>query len=96
MNFPGRQRVAGLLPCGARSLVTQIYDRGLLKPPELAKLQRVFDAACRERNLEPGSEAARDMALTLLALFNAGMTDEDILLGAVDVPRQARPDDLKT
>lgn len=53
-----------------------IYDRGLLKPAEVAILQRVFDEACRQREAHPESPEAREIALTLLALHNAGMADE--------------------
>ena len=64
-----------------------VYDRGLLKPSEIACLQRVFDAACDKRQALPGSEDAREIALTILALHNAGMTGEADLLDAVSFPR---------
>lgn len=64
-----------------------VYDRGLLKPREIARLQRVFDEACRRREALPDSDEAREIALTLLALHNAGMVDEDALIGAVAFPR---------
>ncbi|TPK41355.1 hypothetical protein FJ492_20390 [Mesorhizobium sp. B2-5-4] len=60
-----------------------IYDRGLLKPDEVATLQRVFDEACRRREAHPESAKARELALTLLALYNAGMVDEEMLTEAV-------------
>ncbi len=66
---------------------TSIYNRGLLKPGEIAKLQRVFDVACTTRAVMPHSAAARDVALTILALHNAGMVDEDLLLDAVAFDR---------
>ncbi|MEI9412102.1 hypothetical protein [Mesorhizobium salmacidum] len=64
-----------------------IYDRGLLKPGEVATLQRVFDEACRRREAHPESAEARELALTLLALYNAGMVDEEMLTEAVGFRR---------
>ncbi|QPC89910.1 hypothetical protein [Mesorhizobium sp. INR15] len=64
-----------------------VYDRGLLKPADIARLQRVFDEACKQREAEPESSEARELALTLLALHNAGMTDEDMLMEAVSFRR---------
>jgi len=64
-----------------------VYDRGLLKPAEVATLQRVFDEACRRREAHPESAEAREIALTLLALHNAGMIDEDMLMEAVGFRR---------
>ena len=51
-----------------------VYDRGLLKPADIARLQRVFDEACQRRQAHPDSAEAREIALTLLALHNAGMS----------------------
>ena len=64
-----------------------VYDRGLLKPAEVATLQRVFDEACRQREAHPESAEARELALTLLALHNAGMVEEDMLKEAVGFRR---------
>ncbi|MBB6409783.1 hypothetical protein [Mesorhizobium sangaii] len=64
-----------------------VYDRGLLKPAEVATLQRVFDEACRRREAHPESAEARELALTLLALHNAGMVEEDMLMQAVGFRR---------
>ena len=64
-----------------------VYDRGLLKPAEVATLQRVFDEACRRREVHPESAEAREIALNLLALHNAGMIDEDMLREAVGFRR---------
>jgi|EP01110_Echinostelium_bisporum_P002348 hypothetical protein len=64
-----------------------VYDRGLLKPADIARLQRVFDEACRRREAHPESPEAREIALTLLALHNAGMVDEDMLMEAVGFRR---------
>ncbi|KAA3441830.1 hypothetical protein C7I87_33710 [Mesorhizobium sp. SARCC-RB16n] len=64
-----------------------IYDRGLLKPDEVATLQRVFDEACRRREAHPESAEARELALTLLALYNAGMVEEEMLTEAVGFRR---------
>jgi hypothetical protein len=64
-----------------------VYDRGLLKPADIAKLQRVFDEACRRREASPDSAEAREIALNLLALHNAGMVEEDMLMEAVGFRR---------
>lgn len=66
-----------------------VYDRGLLKPDEVARLQRVFDEACRRRQALPDSRMAREIALTILTLHNAGMTDEATLVDAASVGPQA-------
>ncbi|AZO49799.1 MAG: hypothetical protein EOS54_14540 [Mesorhizobium sp.] len=64
-----------------------VYDRGLLKPADIARLQRVFDEACRRRQAHPDSTEAREIALNLLALHNAGMVEEDMLMEAVGFRR---------
>ena len=64
-----------------------IYDRGLLKPDDIARLQRVFDEACRRRDVHPDSVEAREIALNLLALHNAGMVEEDMLMETVGFRR---------
>ncbi len=64
-----------------------VYDRGLLRPADIARLQRVFDEACKRREAHPDSTEAREMALNLLALHNAGMVDEDMLMEAVGFRR---------
>ena len=64
-----------------------IYDRGLLKPADIARLQRVFDEVCLRRTAQPDSPEAREIALTLLALHNAGMVEEDMLMEAVGFRR---------
>ncbi|RUW58125.1 hypothetical protein [Mesorhizobium sp. M7A.F.Ca.US.008.03.1.1] len=64
-----------------------VYDRGLLKPADIAKLQRVFDEACRRREAHADSAEAREIALNLLALHNAGMVEEDMLMEAVGFRR---------
>jgi hypothetical protein len=66
-----------------------VYDRGLLKPEEIARLQRAFDEACRRRQADPDSALGHEIALTLLTLHNAGMTDEATLIDAASVQRQA-------
>ncbi len=60
-----------------------IYHRGVLKPAEIATLKRVFDAACKAGQIDPESDRARETALNILALFNAGLVDEESLRGAV-------------
>ena len=64
-----------------------VYDRGLLKPGDIARLQRVFDEACLRREARPDSPEAREIALNLLALHNAGMVDEEMLMQAVGFRR---------
>lgn len=64
-----------------------VYDRGLLKPADIARLQRVFDEACLRRAARPDLPEAREIALTLLALHNAGMVDEEMLTDAVGFRR---------
>ena len=68
-------------------MTKSVYDRGLLKPAEVATLQRVFDEACRQREAHPESAEARELALTLLALHNAGMVEEDMLMEVVGFRR---------
>jgi hypothetical protein len=46
-------------------------------------LRRVLEAACLKRQVDPDSANGNDLALTLLALFNAGMVDEASLTDAV-------------
>ena len=60
-----------------------VHDRGILKPSDIAKLQRIFDEACALVEASPDSEEAREIALTILALHNAGMVDEETLRDAV-------------
>ena len=64
-----------------------IHDRGLHRPADIALLQRVFDEVCRRREVLPETPEAREIALTLLALYEGGMTDEAILLSATAFPR---------
>lgn len=64
-------------------MTRSIDNRGLLRPFEIERLTRVLLSACTQRGIDPDSEGARDLALNLLALHNAGMTDEDMLVNAV-------------
>ncbi|MBX3570542.1 MAG: hypothetical protein KF914_20960 [Rhizobiaceae bacterium] len=66
-----------------------VYDRGLLTPADIGRLQRVFDEACRRLKAAPDSAEAREVALTLLALHNAGMVDEETLVDAASALRPA-------
>lgn len=68
-------------------MAKSIQDRGLLTPRELATLQRVFDGACEAHRVMPDSTEAGEIALTLLALHNAGMQDEGELHAAVGFRR---------
>lgn len=60
-----------------------IDQRGMLKPAEIAKLSRVLHEACSRRQASPDSEEAKELALTLLALHNAGMVGEADLMETV-------------
>lgn len=71
-----------------RMVMVHPYNRGAMRPADLAMLERVFDEACRLHPLDRGSEAARELALRILALFNAGMIDEATLRSAVVFPVQ--------
>jgi len=68
-------------------MTKSVYDRGLLKPADIARLQRVFDEACKRREAHPDSADARELALTLLALHNAGIVEEEMLMEAVGFRR---------
>jgi hypothetical protein len=61
----------------------QIHNRGLLRPADMQRLQRVFDEVCRRREVLPEIPDAREIALTLLALYEGGMTGEDMLVSAM-------------
>lgn len=67
-------------------MAVSINHRGLLRPFEIERLTRVFVEACAQRKIDPESEAAKDLALNLLALYNAGMKDEAMLVSAVAFP----------
>ena len=62
---------------------TPIHNRGSLRPTQIAMLRRVLEAACLNRQVDPDSGAGKELALTLLALFNAGMVNEGSLTDAV-------------
>ncbi len=64
-----------------------VNERGLFRPSDLARLQRVFDEACRRSDVLPDSPEARDMALSMLALYGTGMADEKLLVEAILVNR---------
>jgi hypothetical protein len=68
-------------------MAKSIHERGLLRPGEVAKLQRIFDEARKTRDIVDHSTEARDLALNILALHNAGMRDEKALLAAVSFRR---------
>ena len=69
--------------------MVQVFDqRSLSSPTDMAKFQRVFDAACRLRRADPESTEARAIALNIMALHNAGMSDEALLRAAVSCPRR--------
>jgi hypothetical protein len=65
---------------------TPIYNRGNLRPTQIAMLRRVLEVACLNRQVDPDSDDGKELALTLLALFNAGMVDEVSLTDAVAFP----------
>lgn len=64
-------------------MAESLYDRGILKPVDLSTLKRVFDEACTQRGTLPETSEAKDIALVILALYNAGMRDESMLKDAV-------------
>ena len=64
-----------------------VHDRGVLRPADVEKLRRIFDEACVLAGAGPDSDGAREIALTILALHNAGMVDEEALRDAVCFPR---------
>lgn len=64
-------------------MADSLYDRGIIKPADLATLKRVFDEACVQREALPETSEAKDIALVILALYNAGMRDEETLKDAV-------------
>ena len=64
-----------------------VYDRGILRPADIEKLRRIFDEACQLLGADPDSGKAREIALTILALHNAGMVDEETLREAICFPR---------
>lgn len=64
-----------------------LYERGLLRPVEIERLKRVFDRACLAREVMPESEEGKELALTILALHNAGMADEEALTSALAYQR---------
>ncbi len=72
------------------NLTKSIHDRGLLRPVDLAKLQRVFDKACRNCQALPDSEEAKEIALRLLALHDAGLVDENLLVASTSFPTQTQ------
>ena len=60
-----------------------LFERGILRPRELALLQRVLVAACDRRGCTPESDEGQELTLTIIALYEAGMVDERELLDAV-------------
>ncbi|MBE7183002.1 MAG: hypothetical protein INR68_01180 [Methylobacterium mesophilicum] len=64
-----------------------LYERGLLRPVEIERLKRVFDRACAAREVMAESEEGKELALTILALHNAGMADEEALIAALAYQR---------
>jgi len=47
-------------------------------------LEGIFDDACRNQAFEHDSEHGRELALRLLALFNAGMVEEADLRNVIE------------
>lgn len=50
-----------------------------MSPRAVAMLAGLIDDTCRYRSLVHGSDEAKEIALRLLALFNAGMEEEEDL-----------------
>ena len=59
-----------------------------LYPSDLASLKSVFDQLCREGDVKPDSDDARNIASDLVRHFQAGITDEIALKVAVRMRRQ--------
>ncbi|PZO82438.1 MAG: hypothetical protein DI629_00600 [Mesorhizobium amorphae] len=64
-----------------------VQDRGTLRPVEIGRLKRVFDRACLLRHVQPETDEAKELALQILALHNAGMVDEEMLSAAIAYSR---------
>jgi hypothetical protein len=56
---------------------------GIVRPEELALLQRVFDKACQRLKHSPNDEEADAIAVDIIGTFMSGVTDEETLLQAV-------------
>lgn len=57
--------------------------RGILRPNEIDILRRVVKDACVRRRCEVDSAGGREITLNVIALYEAGMVQEDELLDAV-------------
>ncbi|RUW67350.1 MULTISPECIES: hypothetical protein [unclassified Mesorhizobium] len=55
----------------------KVSTSGIAYPDDLALLKRVYDRICQERGIGAGSAEAADLAAQAMALFNAGVFDED-------------------
>lgn len=90
MMFPVQVALGTKSSSGDCVLMTHshLYDRGALRPAQLAVLERVFDDACRLHSLDRHSEEARELALRILALFNAGMVGEADLRDVIAFERE--------
>ncbi|RWA58534.1 hypothetical protein [Mesorhizobium sp.] len=55
----------------------KVSTSGIAYPDDLALLKRVYDRICQERGIDAGSAEAADLAAQAMALFAAGVFDED-------------------
>lgn len=62
-----------------------------MPPRDVAMLARVFDDARRCHRFRENSEEAKEMALRLLTLFNAGMVEEAELRNVMSVRPRSGP-----
>jgi hypothetical protein len=52
---------------------------GVIGPLELARLQQIFDDACRFADVRPDSAEAEDLATVLMAAYRTGIRGKEIL-----------------
>ncbi|MFC3320976.1 hypothetical protein ACFSOZ_03680 [Mesorhizobium newzealandense] len=62
-----------------------------LYPSDLESLKSVFDQLCQERDIQPGSPEAENVASDLVRRFQTGLSDETCLL----IAARARQQDLR-
>ncbi|KQU72392.1 hypothetical protein ASC75_23685 [Aminobacter sp. DSM 101952] len=54
-----------------------------LLPQDVELLQTVFDRVCDERGEDPSSVWANAIARTLIAVYQAGVRDEELLVAVI-------------
>ncbi|RUX51254.1 MAG: hypothetical protein EOS58_24830 [Mesorhizobium sp.] len=55
----------------------KVSTSGVAYPDDLVLLKRIYDRICQERGIGTGSPEAADLAAQAMALFAAGIFDED-------------------